>query len=70
MKQQLSFFKRALLSLFALVAIATGAKAQNALVAEHDYVDLGLPSGTLWATCNVGANEPQDVGLYFAWGDT
>ena len=70
MKQQLSFFKRALLSLFALVAIATGAKAQNALVAEHDYVDLGLPSGTLWATCNVGANEPQEIGLFFAWGDT
>ena len=37
---------------------------------EHDYVDLGLTSGTLWATCNVGAYRPQDIGLYFAWGDT
>ncbi len=37
---------------------------------EHDYVDLGLPSGTLWATCNVGAGRPQDTGLFFAWGDT
>ncbi len=36
----------------------------------HDYVDLGLTSGTLWATCNVGANTPKDVGLFFAWGDT
>lgn len=36
----------------------------------HDYVDLGLPSGTLWATTNVGANKPQDAGLFFAWGDT
>ena len=36
----------------------------------HDYVDLGLTSGTLWATCNVGANNPQDVGEFFAWGDT
>lgn len=36
----------------------------------HDYVDLGLPSGTLWATCNVGANNPHNAGLYFAWGDT
>ena len=36
----------------------------------HDYVDLGLPSGTLWATCNVGANNPEDYGDYFAWGET
>ena len=35
-----------------------------------DYVDLELPSGTLWATCNVGANEPSDFGMYFQWGDT
>ena len=35
-----------------------------------DYVDLGLPSGTLWATCNVGANSPEDYGDYFAWGET
>ena len=35
-----------------------------------DYVDLGLPSGTLWATCNVGANTPEDYGDYFAWGET
>ncbi len=37
---------------------------------DHDYVDLGLPSGTLWATCNVGATTPQGIGLFFAWGDT
>ena len=35
-----------------------------------DYIDLELPSGTLWATCNVGANKPSDYGLYFQWGDT
>lgn len=37
---------------------------------NHDYVDLGLPSGTLWATCNVGANSPEEYGDYFAWGET
>ena len=37
---------------------------------DHDYVDLGLPSGTLWATCNVGANAPEEYGDYFAWGET
>lgn len=36
----------------------------------HKYVDLGLPSGTLWATMNVGASKPSDSGLYFQWGDT
>ena len=36
----------------------------------HDYVDLGLPSGTLWATCNVGANSPEGPGDIFAWGET
>ena len=36
----------------------------------HPYVDLELPSGLKWATCNVGANNPEDYGLYFAWGET
>ena len=39
-------------------------------VVVHEYVDLGLPSGTLWATCNVGADNPEDFGDYFAWGET
>lgn len=37
---------------------------------SHEYVDLGLPGGVLWATCNIGAEKPEDYGLYFAWGDT
>lgn len=36
----------------------------------HEYVDLGLPSGTLWAKCNVGAEKETDSGLYFTWGET
>ena len=36
----------------------------------HEYVDLGLPSGLLWATCNVGASKPEEYGDYFAWGET
>jgi hypothetical protein len=35
----------------------------------HEYVDLGLPSGILWATCNIGANSPEEYGDYFAWGE-
>ena len=36
----------------------------------HVYVDLGLPSGIKWATCNVGATTPEGYGDYFAWGET
>lgn len=36
----------------------------------HTYVDLGLPSGTLWAACNVGTTTPEGYGDYFAWGET
>lgn len=36
----------------------------------YEYVDLELPSGTLWATMNVGASSPEESGLYFQWGDT
>lgn len=36
--------------------------------AAHEYVDLGL--SVMWATCNVGAESPEDVGELFAWGET
>ena len=36
----------------------------------HEYVDLGLPSGLKWATCNVGASKPEEYGGYYAWGET
>jgi len=39
-------------------------------VPKTEYVDLGLPSGTLWATYNIGADSPEDYGDYFAWGET
>ena len=36
----------------------------------HNYVDLGLPSGRLWASCNLGADAMEKAGDYFAWGET
>ena len=36
----------------------------------HEFVDLGLPSGTLWATCNIGALAPEEAGNHYAWGET
>lgn len=41
----------------------------DGIIGGHEYVDLGLPSGTLWATYNVGASSPYEKGLYFAWGE-
>lgn len=39
------------------------------LSSDTEYVDLGLPSGNKWATCNIGASEPTQVGKYFQWGE-
>ena len=38
-------------------------------ISGHQWVDLGLPSGLKWATCNVGASSPEDYGDYYAWGE-
>lgn len=40
------------------------------VIAGHEYVDLGLPSGVKWATSNIGAAKPEDAGDFFAWGET
>ncbi len=40
------------------------------VVGGHECVNLGLPSHTLWATCNVGAPSPEGIGDYFSWGET
>ena len=47
-----------------------GGNTGGGVTGDHEYVDLGLPSGLLWATCNVGADSPEDYGDYFAWGET
>lgn len=54
------------------VSITQGGKDTSATGSAngHSYVDLGLPSGALWATCNVGAEVPEDYGDYYAWGET
>ncbi len=65
--------KKILLSLMAMLFVcvmASTAQTVSGNVGGHDYVDLGLPSGTLWATCNVGATKPTECGDYFAWGET
>lgn len=39
-------------------------------LANSSWVDMGLPSGTLWYSCNIGTTKPQGYGAYFAWGET
>ena len=39
------------------------------MIKKEAYIDLGLPSRTLWANCNVGTNKPEGLGDYFAWGE-
>lgn len=61
--------------IFSLLAFAIVCKAQDTIVVHscvdnYMWVDLGLPSGLKWATCNVGAENPWDYGDYFAWGET
>ena len=53
-----------------MIMAIVGAYTTTGRAQGHDYVDLGLPSGTLWATMNVGASSPEDYGDYFAWGET
>ena len=60
--------KKIYLTIIAL--IATLAVSAQVGTVQREFVDLGLPSGTLWATCNIGALKPEEVGTFFAWGET
>jgi hypothetical protein len=52
----------------------TSVEPQSYLTCPDDHhphlIDLGLPSGTKWACCNVGATKPEEFGGYYAWGET
>ena len=50
-----------------------GRRSKGGVVRKENYVesvDLGLPSGTIWATCNLGASSKEEYGDYYAWGET
>ena len=52
-------------TLLSATLIASSAWAQN-MENGHEYVDLGLISGTMWATTNIGADTPESIGNYYA----
>ena len=61
----------AVLALFFVSCGESGKKSETVTqINGHEYVDLGLPSGIKWATCNVGATKPEEFGGYYAWGET
>lgn len=63
----------AMLLSFAMTSCDKDEKEDDLIVDDDPncpYVDLGLPDGTLWAKCNVGATAPDEYGNYFAWGET
>jgi len=67
--KKINILKYFILALSALVCVTACDKEKDE-PEDNNVVDLGLPSGTLWATCNVGAEKPWDYGDYFAWGET
>ena len=48
----------------------SGQGAEPGQISVPEAVDLGLPSGLKWASCNLGASKPEESGNYFAWGET
>lgn len=69
-------FKKNIAAVILSVALVCfiGCKKDDAdgdgIIGGHSYVDLGLPSGVLWASCNVGATSSEGCGDYFSWGET
>ena len=58
------FLTQIITSLSLSICVASYAQTNG-----HSYVDLGLPSGNLWSTCNLGASSPYGYGDYYAWGE-
>ena len=72
MKKIYSFFfmlHAVAISAFAEVPQPPAPSEPDGIIGGHEYVDLGLPSGTLWATYNIGTSSPYETGPYFAWGE-
>ena len=69
-KSSMSHMKRVFVSII-MMLVAFMANAQSCPDDNHPHaIDVGVPSGTKWACCNVGATTPEGYGDYFAWGET
>ena len=59
-----------LITALSLLAFGMVSCDRNDDLTDEGWVDLGLPSGLLWAKCNIGATTPEEYGNYYAWGET
>ncbi len=66
LSQNTTYYVRA----YATNSIGTAYGEEKSFTTSYDWVDLGLPSGLKWATCNVGATTPEGYGNFYAWGET
>ncbi len=67
--QSIKYLSRLCILLLLIIVIGCSGSDESGIIRGHEWVDLGLPSGLKWATCNVGATNPEDFGDYFAWGE-
>lgn len=64
------WIKSGMLYLCLLFVFPLSVRSQSTgMINGHEYVDLGLPSGLKWATCNVFASTTDDCGMGYAWGE-
>ncbi len=52
-----------------IVSANTTDENNSVSIGDHEYVDLALPSGTLWAKCNIGAKNEKATGFFYSWGE-
>lgn len=57
-------------NLLMVLALSAQSRLLSGAPENVEAVDLGLPSGTRWASCNVGASSPEEYGGYYSWGET
>lgn len=71
MKKELKTLGLVLASILTMGLSSSCSNDDNEIESKsREAVDLGLPSGTLWAHCNIGASKPEEFGNYYAWGET
>lgn len=60
---------KSVITLLITLLLSVASAAQNNLENGYEYVDLGLPSGAMWATKNIRSHSPVDIGDHYSWGE-
>lgn len=73
MKRNKCFNFNVILTIACLVTLISGCEGEPTLCPDSNHphvINLGLPNGTKWSCCNVGATSPENPGGYYSWGET